>query len=232
MIKAKSKLTGRFYYTIEEFAESRSIKVADVIHWGAHRKVSVYVLTSNWSARAFLWNSVTDAWVPGSIGQVLLSGPHRLYPEDLLRCEADPAAVISVVGDSGGMLENEPDEAVEYRLDGSGVSLSGCKLVVFPQDFGGAVFNSREPDAEKPLMTRERNNLLKIIAALAYDAGYDLTHASKYADSLSSLMHSMGIPLEPKAVQGHLERARATGATPPVKKSVTAGGISPEKKSG
>lgn len=220
MTKAKSKLTGRFYYTIEEFAESRSIKVADVIHWGAHRKLSVYVLTSNWSACAFLWNSGTDAWVQASIGQLLLSGPHRLYPEDLLRYEADPATVVSVVGDSGGMLESEPEEAVEYRLEGSGISLSGCKLVVFPQDFNEVAHSYREPVAEKPLATRERNNLLKIIAALAYDAGYDLTHASKYAGSLSSLMHSMEIPLEPKAVQGHLERARAIGAKPPKKEQV------------
>lgn len=216
MSKKKAEVARR-YFEIEEVATKAGLSVAEIIHLAAHGDFSLYVLADNWDALAFIHNEETGRWEPASAQRPnFVSGPLRLYPCDLQRFEGNPAAVIQrVIGDTVGCDEHEPDDEWEYRLVGNGISLAGCKLVLMAADFSGLQEN--DVAQEKPLLTKERNTLLKIIAALAHEAECDLHHATKSSESLSALTTDMGIRVCPKAIENHLKAALSLGAKKPEK---------------
>ena len=59
---------------------------------------------------------------------------------------------------------------------------------------------------EKPLLTRERNTLLTIIAALCKDAGYDYTKHAKTAGLIQSTGEKMGVSIGETTIEGHLKK--------------------------
>lgn len=59
---------------------------------------------------------------------------------------------------------------------------------------------------EKPLGTRERNNLLTIIAVLCKEAKLDYKAASKTADLIQSAAASMGVTIGETTIREHLKK--------------------------
>lgn len=63
-----------------------------------------------------------------------------------------------------------------------------------------------QPNAEKPLTTRERDSLLTIIAALCNDAGYDYAKHSKTAGLIHGMAVSMGVSIGETTIENHLKK--------------------------
>ena len=57
-----------------------------------------------------------------------------------------------------------------------------------------------------PISSKERDTLLIIIAALAREAGYDVSRASKTADSIERLTETMGARISSSAIEGKLKQ--------------------------
>ena len=212
----------RRYFSLEAIAAKTGLEAADIIHAAAHDNFSIYVLADNWEVRAFVKNADTYQWEPASLQvRSFVSGPLRIYPNDLQRFEGNPAAVIQkVMGDTAGYDEHEPDSEWEYRLVGAGVPFASCKLVLMAAAVPIPPSKTDEPTdepTEKPLLTKERNTLLKIIAALANEAECDLNHATKSSEYLSVLLTQMGAPVSPRGIENHLKAALSIGAKKPKK---------------
>lgn len=205
----------RRYFFFEEVAHLASVGLSELIHLAAHGCFPAYVLADNWDALAFIRNDETGNWVQASPSMPCgVSGPLRLYPSDLQRLEGNPAAIITkLMGDTAGYDEHEPEEDWQYRLVGDGVSLDVSKLVMMANDLqtlnGVIAPAKRVADSDRPLGTRERVTLLKIIAAIATDAHLDLSHITKLSVSLSASTESLGTPVSPKAIENHLKAALA-----------------------
>ncbi|OSZ75917.1 hypothetical protein CAP37_11295 [Hydrogenophaga sp. IBVHS1] len=60
--------------------------------------------------------------------------------------------------------------------------------------------------AEKPLLTRERDTLLTIIAALAQEANIKISTPSKAAVVIEDLTVRMGAPVSKRAIEEHLKK--------------------------
>ena len=63
---------------------------------------------------------------------------------------------------------------------------------------------SKEVDSS-PISNKERDTLLVIIAALAKDAGLDLSRTSKAADLVASMTQEMGAPISSSAIESKLK---------------------------
>ena len=59
---------------------------------------------------------------------------------------------------------------------------------------------------EKPLVTRERNTLLAIIAALCKEANLDHTRPAKTADLIADMAAKMGLSIGESTIEGHLKK--------------------------
>lgn len=59
---------------------------------------------------------------------------------------------------------------------------------------------------ERPLGERERATLLTIIAALAAEAGIDLSKPSKAAQTIEALTTTLGARVSARAIEDHLKR--------------------------
>lgn len=199
------------YFDLEEVAQALSIEVKEIVHIAAHGDLPVFVLAGGWLADAFVLDDNGRDWRRSSPLQgTKISGPVRIYPEDMQSYEGNPTVVIDrLMGDTGGYDCHEPEQIWEYRLR-EPIALADCKLVVTAIDFKP---KESEPSLDsKPIETRERNSLLKVIATLALQGGYDLNHASKAGVALSSATEQYGVPVGPKTVGKHLQAALATGA--------------------
>jgi len=63
-----------------------------------------------------------------------------------------------------------------------------------------------QPSEDKPLVARERDTLLAIIAALCKDAGYDSTKHAKTAGLIQSTAAGMGVSIGESTIEGHLKK--------------------------
>ncbi|MDD2809282.1 hypothetical protein [Rhodoferax sp.] len=63
-----------------------------------------------------------------------------------------------------------------------------------------------EPTIEKPLLTRERDTLLTIIAALAKEAKLQIDQPGKTALYIEGLTNEMGSPVSKRAIEEHLKK--------------------------
>lgn len=69
-----------------------------------------------------------------------------------------------------------------------------------------ALGEGRIVNESKPLINRERETLLIIIAALAKDSGIDITRKSKAAESIALLTQSIGVAVGATTIENHLKR--------------------------
>lgn len=70
----------------------------------------------------------------------------------------------------------------------------------------GARFSTTEVEADKPLLTTERNTLLTIIAVLCKDAGYDVTKHAKTASLILNTASKMGLSIGETTIENHLKK--------------------------
>ena len=199
------------YFDLGEVAQALSIEVKEIVHIAAHGDLPVFVLAGGWLADAFVLDDNGRDWRRSSPLQgTKISGPVRIYPEDMQSYEGNSdVAIDRLMGDTGEYDSDEPEEVWEYRLRES-IVLADCKLVVIATDLK---LQESEPSPDsKPLETRERNSLLKLIATLALQGGYDLNHAFKAGVALSNATEQYGVPVGQKTVGKHLQAALATGA--------------------
>ncbi len=198
---------NRRYFDIDEIANITGLKVADIIHMAGQGDFPVYALADQWMAKAYVHNLESGKWeVASPRDGGLISGAVRLYPNDIQGYEGNPLARISRCGRNANCIDpDEPDDDWEFRLKGEGVAFANCKLVVMTSDIEG--IDPQAPVVEKPLQTRERNNLLKLIAALAQASGHDLKQATKSSIALESLIDGMGMSLEAQTIEKNLKAA-------------------------
>lgn len=208
----------KLYIGLDELQAKFSVSSEDVIHFGAHFGLPVYVLADNWAVIAYVLHQEDGEWQPASLS-MSISGPHRLHPATLLRLEANSSAVISsVMGDSGKTGEYEPDEDWEYRFVGGGRSLQGCKLVIMSRDFKLVMTalgklvppeNLSDPVHELPIKsTREKDTLYKILVAMAEQAGLDFAkHPTKCSEKLAERTQLGWNTVSPRAIENHLKAA-------------------------
>lgn len=204
------------YFDLGEVAQALSIEVKDIVHIAAHGDLPIFVLAGGWLADAFILDDNGRDWRRSSPLQgTKISGPIRIYPEDIQSYEGNPAAAIDrLMGDTGKRDHDEPEQVWEYRLR-EPQFLADCQLVVISSDFAQ---QESEPSVDsKPLETRERNSLLKMIATLALQCGYDLNQAHKAGVALNVEMEKTGVPVGVKTLSKHLEAALA--AVPKAKNS-------------
>ena len=69
-----------------------------------------------------------------------------------------------------------------------------------------ARFSTTEVEADKPLLTTERNTLLTIIAVLCKDAGYDVTKHAKTASLILNTASKMGLSIGETTIENHLKK--------------------------
>ncbi len=74
------------------------------------------------------------------------------------------------------------------------------------QQAGSNIQTLAQKSEEKPLSTRERNNLLTIIAVLCEEAKLDYKAASKTADLLQNTAASMGVSISESTIRDHLKK--------------------------
>lgn len=195
------------YFLISDFARDVGFEVDKLIHLAGQGKLAIHVLAGDWLADAFVMEG--GEWgVASPKDGVVIFGPVELYPEDVERYEVTGSVVIErLKGNTGGRDQHEPDGVWEYRLR-VGIPFSDCKLVVTASAIESLM--NLKLAAGKPLGTREKNSLLKMIAALALECGYDLHHASKAAQALEAGMKdAVPSPIKAGAIQEHLEAAFA-----------------------
>lgn len=82
----------------------------------------------------------------------------------------------------------------------------------FPRSRGKQPSPHRD-DAERPLMTKERNTLLAIIGVLANMAGLDIKKASKTGEIIESEAAKLGLSLSRRSAMDHLSRVPDAMAT-------------------
>jgi len=208
----------RLYLGLDELQAKFSVSSEDVIHFGAHGGLPVYVLADSWTVIAYVLHQDSGEWQPAS-PSITISGPLRLHPATLLRLEANSSAVISsVMGDTGKADEYEPDEDWEYRLVGGGRSLQGCKLVIMSRDFKLAMAafekwalpeDQSDPEHELPIKSkREKDTLYKILVAMAEEADLDFAnHPTKSADALAARTQQGWNTVSSRAIENHLKAA-------------------------
>ena len=218
-----NKSLQRLYLGLDELQAKYLVSADDVIHFGAHCGLPVYVLADNWTVIAYVLHQDSGEWQPASFSMTI-SGPHRLHPATLLRLEANSSAVISsVMGDSGKTDEYEPDGEWEYRFVGDGRSLQGCKLVLMSRDFTRAMTafekwtlpeNLPDPEHEIPIKsTREKDTIYKILEALAEESGFDFDkHPTRASEELAEKTQLLGNPVSSRAIENHLKAALSTEA--------------------
>jgi hypothetical protein len=77
-------------------------------------------------------------------------------------------------------------------------------------DFGNSVREHEQgaaaDEAEKPLSTRERNTLLKIIGALCKAQGFDLNRPTKTAGIISNQVTDIGFTIDQGTIEGKLKQ--------------------------
>lgn len=80
-----------------------------------------------------------------------------------------------------------------------------------PPELLGPVNNKAAPLTEEaPLTERERTTLLKLIAALAHEAGIDISKPSKAAGLIEGLTIRINNRVSPRAIENHLKKIPAT----------------------
>ena len=70
----------------------------------------------------------------------------------------------------------------------------------------GARFSTTEGESAKPLMTRERETLLTIIAVLCKEAKLDYTKHAKTAGFIQSTAAIMGVAIGETTIENHLKK--------------------------
>lgn len=90
------------YFDLEEVAQALSIEVKDIVHIAAHGDLPIYVLAGGWLADAFILDDNGRDWRRSSPLQgTKVSGPIRIYPEDIQSYEGNPAVAIDrLMGDN------------------------------------------------------------------------------------------------------------------------------------
>jgi hypothetical protein len=63
----------------------------------------------------------------------------------------------------------------------------------------------KKPRPEKPLSTRERRTFLVIIAAALKEAGIDITHPEKAAQTVAEITERMGTPIDHQTIVNKLK---------------------------
>lgn len=81
-----------------------------------------------------------------------------------------------------------------------------CTRVVRTSEILAFQSKLNESVSGKPLLSRERDTLLVIIAALCKDAGYDYTKHAKTAGLIQSTATKMGLAIGESTIEGHLKK--------------------------
>lgn len=199
----------RRYFFIDEVSAKLGFTEHDIIHLAAHGDFPIYALADNLKGRPIVIHDELGASEnTASISETTLSGPIRLFQSDIEAYERNSAAVVTrFMGDTAGYSPHEP-EHWEYRLSNAGIAISDLKLIMMASDVEGI------SNPSKPLTTREKNTLLKMIYALAQEANYDLNQAGKAGTALEASMQKMGIGVGAQTIAKHFESALLIGGKP------------------
>ncbi len=208
------------YQTLEKIAHVTTFSRADLIHLGARGELKIWVLADGWLVELYGINLVEDSSgvVTGNVVNKLytpyrISGPVQLYPETLVRIEADPKAKVTrFVAELIPEADQEYD-AYEYRvcressvdINRHNIAIDEWTLVVFDEDLP-VMMKAATSQQETPLGTRERRSLQLIIASLAHIACMDLKKPSKTATLIKHQMESMHEEISQKAIEDHLNK--------------------------
>lgn len=211
------------YFTLDEVSSRLQVSSADLIHFSAHGDFPVFVLAFDWPVVPFVKDADTDQWQAASLAPHEISGPYCMYPEDLLRLEARPSLKLTrLKGDESHPKfhlhgDSPPDHEWELRIVGEGISLSECKLVVRGIDVAELVQSGyKSPTDTSPSVGEytegaihpiTKRSLLTIIAALAQEANYDLSHHSSCAGKLIEKTELVGNPLSKKTLEKYFQEA-------------------------
>lgn len=106
-----------------------------------------------------------------------------------------------VVTDAGGKTKKIRGDY--YPAGGLGTD---CTRVIRTSEILAFQSKLSEPVSDKPLLNRERDTLLTIIAALCKDAGYDHTKHAKTAGLIQSTAVKMGVSIGETTIENHLKK--------------------------
>lgn len=106
-------------------------------------------------------------------------------------------AIQHPLGDASTLLA--PDEASYLRRE---LHSTRLHLAQLERDLGGG----SHARLERPLATRERTNLLTLIAVVCRSAGIDYSRHAKLASSLIETAAEMGVSLGESTIESHLKR--------------------------
>ena len=193
---------------------------ADLIYFGAIGQLKIWALADGWLVNFYGFDLIetpsdlirTNA-VKKSFQPYRISGPVQLYPETLVRFEANPNAKVTKFVAPLSPDADQDYDAYEYQIcgdsgadeGGDSIAISKCTLVVFHEDIPSVMKTDASPD-EKPLKTRERRSMQLIIVALARMNGLDLKTPTKTASVISNQMASMHEEISQKAIEDHLNK--------------------------
>lgn len=205
-------LTQKHYFALHELEKKYSVSAGELIHYGAHNGLPIYVLADSWQVMPVIFDSLDNKWINASPSPLSVSGLLRLLPETLIRLEANPSAMVTeVLRDPDEVVEYEPDEEWRYRLLGKGVSLGGCKIVIKAKDCESMVIRlvSEISGEEIPIRNpRERDNLYNMMLALAKVADYDFAkHPTKYAEALAEVSQGTANRVSARSIENHFKKA-------------------------
>ena len=220
------------YYSLEDAAPILKCKAGDLIHLGANDKLPIFALACDWWVELYCCNDPLYPTDPYG-NEVLprerdfhktgipfqVSGPVRLYPETLLKYEAsDSATAKRFVAPHD---DDAPEGYYEYRLCAEGdnkpqhdVALSTCVLVVMATDLFDYQQSSEQPQStlEKPLSTREKHSLFKLVIGMAM-MGYKYDPTAKKNVAVADIcddLKKLEIRLDNDTVKKWLDEAAKT----------------------
>jgi hypothetical protein len=175
-----------------------------------------------------VWSHVTSAEGQRSDQWTKIDGVWELPLECAARIEiearyADGLGLSPVdVEELEGAVVRRDDVICELEPDGGGSRMSPRRRSALPYSTQVVITmpevlrliavlatDATPPTAtDKPLMTREREILLTIIASLAKSAGFTLEHISKDAQAIEALTVELGNRVAERTIEEHLKRAR------------------------
>lgn len=129
----------------------------------------------------------------------------ELWKNDQEIFSAAAEAQISKRREYEGLDERDDIQSLREKVEKDGVDFLFTQIAALQRELKR--FKSKDAEMlERPLLTRERNVLLTIVAALCKDAGYDTSKAAKTAGLIESTAAKMGLAIGDSTIEGHLKK--------------------------
>ena len=171
------------FFPIDQLAKQWNVEVERILHFAVMRKIRVSINTH------LLISTIVDPFAHGTGKQRILVGPCQLDVFDVQDILSSGAAIVKKLTHNGDEVELENPKSLTVRdLGVTSQEKSEFETRYDPLEKMGTDDPTQQTDTsdEKPLTTRERNTVARIIAALAQAAGLDLSEPWKAAKAIEA----------------------------------------------